>query len=152
MISVQKWPEVDKSKIDTKAEVWEDYVSDLVRDIDEVKKLAKIDKPKKITIFVAPTWKHEVYDAVLMKVDLKEIIKKYKGLEKEVADYYKRLQKRNPTDEIFLTSEDELCLLEKSRTVLVKDCGCEVEIAKAEKSKNPKAMSAESGKPGILME
>jgi leucyl-tRNA synthetase len=152
MISVQKWPEVDKSKIDLKAEIWEDYISNLIKDIEEVRKLAKIEKPNKITIFVAPDWKHEVYDAVLTKTDLKEIIKNYKGKEKEVSDYYKRLRKRNPTEEIFLTSEDELCLLEKSMEVLVKECGCVVEIAEAEKSKNPKALVAESGKPGILMD
>ena len=105
-----------------------------------------------MTIFVAPKWKHEVYDAVLTKTDLKEIIKNYKGKEKEVSDYYKRLKKRNPTEEIFLTPEDELCLLEKSREVLIKECGCEVETAEAEKSKNPKALVAESGKPGILMD
>ena len=151
-VSTEKWPEYDDSKIRPELEAAEMYVDDVMKDIEEVKRLAKIDEPKKITIFVAPYWKHEVYDAVLTNVDLKNIIKNYKGMEKQIADYYKRLQKKRPTEEIFLTSEDEIKVLNDSKEFMEKQFGCEVEIVEAEKSKNPKALVAESSKPGILMD
>jgi leucyl-tRNA synthetase len=151
-VSIEKWPEYDDSKIRPEVEAAESYVDDVISDIIEVKRLAKIEKPKKVTIFVAPYWKHEVYDAVLTNVELKEIIKNHKGTEKQIADYYKKLKKKRPTEEIFLTPEDEVKALNDSKSFIEKEFGCELEIVEAEKSKNPKALIAESAKPGILMD
>ncbi|MBN2202898.1 MAG: leucine--tRNA ligase [Candidatus Aenigmarchaeota archaeon] len=151
-VSTEKWPEYDESKIRPEVEAAETYVDEVVKDIEEVKRLAKIENPQKVTIFVAPKWKHEIYDAVLTKTPLKEIIKNHPGKEKQIANYYKKLIKRRPTEEIFMTSESELKVLSASKAFMEKEFGCAVEIVDAEKSKNPKAIVAESGKPGILMD
>jgi leucyl-tRNA synthetase len=151
-VSIEKWPEHDESKINPAVEAAEDFINSVINDVQEIKRLSKTEKPKKITIFVAPYWKHEVYDAFLLGTEMKEVIKRYKGLEKEVADYYKRLMKRRPTEEIFLKSKDEFCTLEKSKELLEKEFGCRIEIAKAEDSKHPKAAVADTGKPGLLVE
>jgi leucyl-tRNA synthetase len=150
MISVQKWPEPDISKINIREEVGEELIIKIIRDVEEIKKLSKII-PTKITIFVAPSWKHEIYDAVLQSKELKEVIQNYKGKEKEVSNYYLKLQKRKPLEEKLLKGH-ELKHLMLSKDILEKEFKCKVEIVPAEKSNHPKAMVAEPEKPGILIE
>ena len=113
--------------------------------------MSKIVSPKKITIFVAPSWKHEVSDAVIQEIELKEIIKKYKGKEKEVSDYYKKLKKKKPLEEKFLKGH-ELRYLSDAKEFIKKEINCEIEIISAEKVDHPKASIAEPEKPGIFIE
>jgi len=151
MISIQKWPEPDESKVSLKEEAGEEYILNVIKDIEEIKKLSRIENPRKITIFVSPAWKHEVYDSIIQGVELKELIKNYKGKEKEVANYYARLQKKKPLEEKFLKGH-ELKHLELSKDFLEKELKTKIEIIPAEKSSHPKAMVAEPEKPGILVE
>jgi len=151
MISIQKWPEPDESKISLKEEAGEDYINSIIKDVEEIKKLSGIEKPRKITIFVAPPWKHEVYDSIIEGIELKDLIKNYKGNEKEVANYYAKLQKKKPLEEKFLKGH-ELKHLELSKDFLEKELKTKIEIIPAEKSNHPKAMIAEPEKPGILVE
>jgi len=151
MISIQKWPEPDESKVSLKEEAGEEYLLNVLKDIEEIKKLSRIENPRKITIFVAPAWKHEVYDSIIQGIELRELIKNYKGKEKEVANYYARLQKKKPLEEKFLKGH-ELKHLEISKDFLEKELKTKIEIIPAEKSSHPKAMVAEPEKPGILVE
>ena len=113
--------------------------------------MSKIKKPAKITIFVAPFWKYEVYEDVLQGIDAKEIIAKHKGLEKEVSAYIGKLKKKRITDELFLKGH-ELKHLEESKDFLENELKTKVEIVPAEKIDHPKALVAEPEKPGILIE
>jgi leucyl-tRNA synthetase len=151
-VSLEKWPDYDETKIKPAVEAAEEFVNNVVLDIQEIKRLSKIAKPKKITLFIAPYWKHEVYDAILLGTEMKDIIRNYKGKEKEVADYCKRLMKKRPTEEIFLKSDDEFCILGNFKDFLEKEFGCEIEIVKAEDTNHPKALVADTGKPGIMVE
>jgi leucyl-tRNA synthetase len=151
MISIQKWPDPDESKVSLKEEAGEEYILNVLKDVEEIKKLSRIENPRKITIFVAPAWKHEVYDSIIEGVELKELIKNYKGKEKEVANYYARLQKKKPLEEKFLKGH-ELKHLELSKDFLEKELKTKIEIIPAEKSSHPKAMVADPEKPGILVE
>ena len=150
-VSLAKWPEYDESKINIREEASEDFIYQVISDIREIQKLSKIEKPNLITIFVAPAWKSEIYDNVLQGKLLKEFIKDYKGNEKEVADYYKRLMKRRPTEEKFLKAH-EMKYLGRDKEVLEREFDCKIEIVPAEKSKHPKAKIAEPEKPGLLVE
>jgi len=150
-ILLEDWPPVDTEVINMRIEAGEELIKNLLKDINEVKRLSKIEKPKKITIFVAPAWKHEVFDAVLQVIELKEIIKNYKGKEKEVSDYYKNLQKKKPLEEKFLKGHELKYLLD-AKEFLEKEIGCEIEIISAEKSDHSKALVAEPEKPGIFIE
>lgn len=151
IISVQKWPEPDAPKISLKEEAGEEFISNIVKDVEEIKRLSGIESPKKITIFVAPLWKHDVYDKVLQNIELKDVIKDYKGKEKEVVGYYNKLQKKKPLEEKFLKGH-ELKHLELSKDFLEKELKTKIEIIPAEKSSHPKAFAAEPEKPGILVE
>jgi leucyl-tRNA synthetase len=151
MISVQKWPEPDPSKINLKEEAGEELLGNIISDVEEIKKLSKIENPIKITIFVAPSWKHEVYSAVVQGLQIKDIIKNYKGKEKDVSNYFMKLQKRRPTEEKMMKGH-ELRHLQDYRDYLEKELKTKVEIVAAEGSDNKKALVAEPEKPGILVE
>ena len=150
-ILLEEWPSVDTKAINMKIEAGEELIKNLLKDIIEVKRLSKIDKPKKITIFVAPGWKHDILDSAIQGIELKDIIKKYKGLEKEVSDYYKKLQNKKPLEEKFLKGHELKYLLD-AKKFLEKELNCEIEIISAEKFDHPKALVAEPEKPGIFIE
>ena len=154
MISLENWPEHVESKINIKVEAGEDFISQVIKDIKEIQKLSKIKKPNKISIVVTPHWKYEVYNSVLQETEMKELMQnqELKKLGNVVVKYYNKLQKRKPLDEIFLTSGYEYEVLEDRKEFIEKEFDSKVEIIKAEESKNPKALVAEPGKPGILVE
>ncbi|MFH1229690.1 MAG: leucine--tRNA ligase [Candidatus Aenigmatarchaeota archaeon] len=151
MISVQKWPEADPSKINLKEEAGEELISNIISDVEEIKKLSKIENPMKITIFVAPAWKHEVYSAVVQGLQIKDIIKNYKGKEKDVSNYFMKVQKRRPNEEKMMKGH-ELKHLQDYKDYLEKELKTKVEVLSAENSTHPKAFVAEPEKPGILVE
>ncbi|MEM5872409.1 MAG: leucine--tRNA ligase [Candidatus Aenigmatarchaeota archaeon] len=150
-IIFENWPNFNPELIRLKEEAAEEELKRIIRDVEEIKRLSKITTPTKITIFVAPTWKYEVYNDVLQGLDVKEIIAKHKGLEKEVSAYISKLKKKRITEELFLKGY-ELKHLEESKDFLEKELKCKIKIIPAEKSDHPKALIAEPEKPGILIE
>lgn len=150
-IMFEDWPSYDSKAIKLKEESAEEEIKTILKDVEEIKRLSKIKKPQKITLFVAPAWKSEVFDAIVQGKELKEIIKNYKGEEKEVSDHYKKLIKKKPLEEKFLKGHEFKHLLD-TKDFFEKEFKCEIEILSAEKSNHPKALVAEPEKPGILIE
>ncbi len=150
----EEWPVYDSSKIHMKAEALEEEIKNILSDTEQIKKLSKIQKPAKITIFTSPAWKYEIYNAVLEGKQLKDILEdaKLKKIGKEVSDYYNRLQKRKPLDELFLTAAYEFDTLKKDVEFFEREFDCKVEVISAEHSTHPKAKVADPGKSGILIE
>ncbi|MEK6854111.1 MAG: leucine--tRNA ligase, partial [Nanoarchaeota archaeon] len=70
LISIQTWPEYEEEKIDKEAEAIEQLVHDTLSDFETVLQLAKIEKPKEVTIIVSPTWKYELFK--ILKEELKK--------------------------------------------------------------------------------
>jgi leucyl-tRNA synthetase len=153
-VSLDTWPEHDEGKIDPSAEANERLMSTTLSDIEQIKKITGMEKPGKITIFVAPPWKYDVYKLVLDGTELKEIMaqEKYKKLGKAVVPYVQKLLKRKPLDELFLTAKSEAKNFKESKEFFEKEYDCTVEIIEAEHSENPRANLAEPEKPGILLE
>jgi len=153
-VSLEKWPDYDSKLINLKIEFGEELIKQTIKDIEEIKKLSKIEKPEKITIFTTSHWKYEVYNAVLQGTELKELMQKeeFKKIGNVLINYYKKLQKKKPLDELFLTAGYEHEVLEEAKEFLEKEFDSTVEIIKAEESKHPKALVAEPSKPGILVE
>ena len=56
--SLHQWPSYDESKIDSKLEAAEEVISKAISDINNVLKLIKVYKPKKIKLIVSPKWKY----------------------------------------------------------------------------------------------
>ncbi len=152
LISKEEWPQFYEENISLKAEACEELIKEVLSDIEEIKKLSKITKPKKITIFVAPPWKYHVYESVLEKKELKEILKEVKKPTEEVIKYYKKLKKKKKLKDLFLSSGTEYKVLNEAKKFFEKEYKCNVFIFKAEEFKHAKALAAEPQKPGILIE
>ncbi len=151
LISAQEWPKSDPLKISLKEEAGEEEVLNILKDVEEIKKLSGIEKPAKVTIFVAPPWKHEVFTAVVEGKQIKDIIGNYKGKEKDVSAYFMKVQKRKPIEDKHIKSH-ELKHLQDKKSFLESEIGAKVEIIPAEGSADRKALVAEPEKPGILVE
>lgn len=153
-VSIAEWPKADEKLISPHMEAEEELLKQTMSDIEEIKKISKIERPSKITIFIAPQWKYEVYNSVVEGLDIKGIMtkKEYKEIGKNVSDYFVKLQKRKPVDELFLSESSLLSTFENAKSFLEKEFDCKIEILRAEKTSHPKASMANPNKPGILVE
>ena len=156
-----EWPKANEKLIDRKAEQGQEMLEKIAGDIKAIKELAKIEKPKKISIFTAPAWK-------------------WKGLEiaikacKEKPDYgaaikalmqNSEIKKQGSEVEAFAKQAVRVCkefegreriaefeLLKENKEFFKKEFGCEIVVEKAEKSQHQKAKNAFPLKPAIFVE
>ncbi|MEA2038003.1 MAG: leucine--tRNA ligase [Nanoarchaeota archaeon] len=160
--SLAKWPDYDENKIDVKLEAAEEVVNQTVSDVNNVLKLIKIEKPKKITLIIAPKWKYSFIELfkreiektrdvkALMSVCMGGELKKYgKDISRLIPALLKDASKI-PTE--VLTQEMEFENLIESKEFISKEFNCEVIVEKAEESKEDKAKNASPSKPAILIE
>ena len=96
-VSLERYPEYDESKVDEKAEVAENYIRTLLRDISEIMKFVK--DAKEVYIAVAEDWKREVAKIAKQTGNMKEAMKvimsdeRFKDLKREIPSFVKRLFK-----------------------------------------------------------
>lgn len=161
-ISLTLWPKVDRTKIDKKLDNYEEAVEKVIDDIASVMKIARIEKPKKITLFVADPWKYILFDYlnVIIKKTRNpgEVLKEVLALP-ELKKYHDQIKKLVPKlvmsgkISFFMEKpEDELKLLKKNKEFFEKEFGCAFEFMLAEKSEHIKALNALPEKPAILIE
>ncbi|MBU3904710.1 MAG: leucine--tRNA ligase [Nanoarchaeota archaeon] len=152
-ISITKWPTVDVKKINPKVEAGEEYIYDVMNDIKEIIKLSKVN-PNKISIFVTPSWKYDVYNMIVEGKNLRDIMKdeKINKHGKQATNYIMKLNKKIPLDDMIMTTTVETTALKEHKKEFEEIFNCKIEIISAEKSDAPKAKIAEPKKPGILIE
>ncbi len=157
-ISLEKWPSVDLKKIKPELEIAEKLVQSIISDVNNVLKLAKIEKPAEISLFVAEKWKYSLYDILKVQLektrDIKEIMKAV--MSTELKRYGQEVQKIIPRAAQhglleFLKRENELKTLEESKKEIEKQFNCEVEIILEENSKEQKAKQSMPGKVAIVV-
>ena len=153
-VCLAEWPEYNPNKVDLKVEAGEDLIKNVMFDIEEIKKLSNIEEPEKVTLFITPKWKYDVHAAMLKEKELKEIMKEdsIKKVGKTAADYYKRLLKKKPLEDMFMTHAKEMEKLKEAKDFFEKEFDAKFEIIEAEGVNHPKAKVAEPLKPGILVE
>ncbi|MBI4017795.1 MAG: leucine--tRNA ligase, partial [Candidatus Aenigmarchaeota archaeon] len=147
------WPKA--GKIDPNVLVGEEVVRTVVKDVDEIKKLVKIEKPAKVTLFVAPEWKRKVYTGVREGKQIADFMKdtKMKKYGEQLVKYVQGLQKKKfELRANVMDTKTELAYVKKNRKYLEDILGCKVAVEDAEKSTHTKARSADVHKPGILLE
>ncbi|MBW2980210.1 leucine--tRNA ligase [Candidatus Woesearchaeota archaeon] len=161
-VSLKKWPEYDESKIDKKAEASEAVIHDTVSDINNVLKLIKVEKPAKISLIVSPKWKYlflKILKTELEKTrDVKALISVCMA-EKDLKPHGKDISKIVPgvlkdltkLPQTVLDQKTEFSTLEDAKEFIVEEFNCDIEIIKAEDSKEAKAKNASPGKPAILI-
>ena len=160
--SMQKWPSYDENKIDKRAEAVAMLVENTRKDIIEILKLARIEKPKKITLFVADKWKYDFMEMLkkemektrnqanlikaLMATDLKIYSHEIAKLVPKLLNDETRIPK------VILSQDIEFQALNDASKDYGEEFKCKVEIMIPEKSSEIKAKQALPGKAAILVE
>jgi leucyl-tRNA synthetase len=154
-MSLEKWPKADEKLIDDRLEAMEAFVEQVEEDVSACIRLVG-KKPKKIRLYVAPQWKHELYRTVMkLAKKPKDIIPTvmkdpaFNRYGKDAMRFAQALQKNLSGLKEPLSEKEELLALQEAREDLEKKFGCELEITEAVKSRELKALRAEPGKPGI---
>ncbi len=155
-ISVAGWPKHNETKISIEAELGEELIKKTISDIEEVKKIAKIN-PKKITLFIAEDWKFRVYQKVLRNKtgDVNAITKEIMSsgsYGKATVSFIQGLYKKLNELQLVLPRSRQFSLLEDAKDFLENETGRKIEVADADKTENPKAKASAPNKFGIFME
>ena len=159
---MQKWPSYDENKIDKKAEAIAELLNNTRKDIIEIMRLANIEKPKKITLFIPEKWKYSFMQKLvtemaktrnqgdIMKAVMSNDLKKYG---QEISRLVpKLLNDPAKIPQAVLSQEAEFDALKDAAADYVKEFGCKVDVASELGSKNPKSKQALPGKAAILVE
>jgi leucyl-tRNA synthetase len=150
-ISVQEWPSYDKDKIDVKFDLEEEIIDQVLSDIRQIQQIVK-KSPKSISIYVAPSWKYQVYTKALEgPKNLLEEIMKEEDLKKEgktAVKYAQSLVKRHFLPHV-LGQQAEFLVLKGAKELISSEFDSRVNLLMAAESSSEKAARAEPGKPGI---
>jgi len=152
-ISLHKWPEPAKKYLDESFEQGENLVRNTLSDIRQVVEIVG-KKPKKVTLFIAPDWKREVYVGVKAGKQIKDFMQdeKFRKYGKDIAKIVPALMKRKEQlKEKVMSQSEELKVFDESKAQMEEAIECNIEIVKAQDSKEDKARVADVEKPGILV-
>ncbi len=156
LAALAEWPKFDKKMISDDAEKSEEFITYILDDFEQIKKIIKI-KPKKITLFVAEDWKFDVYDYVMknkgkpMNEITKDIMSTKRYSDSTVA-FIQSLYKKKGELSAAVSREKQLAILNEAKEFIEQEIECKLEIVLAEKSDDKKARSASPAKPGMLVE
>ncbi len=157
----QRWPQADESKIVPTLEQSEETMVKTLEDIGQVLKLAKVEHPKVITLFVAVDWKaqlcRKVKELVANTRDIGQIMKSVMGEFKDHAQEASALVQKFVKDpsKIPLASmhqEAEIQNLKDALPFLKEELKCSIEIVREQDSQEPKAKQSLPGKPAIVVQ
>ncbi len=161
-ISVAEWPKYNESRIDKKMMHMEQVIENTRKDIYAILKLSKIEKPKKIRLFVSEKWKYGFMENMKKELEkTKEIGHIIKNLMKtelkkhgaEISKLVPQLVKSSSRIPMFvLDQKTELELMREAVELYKEEIKCDFEVVAAESSKEPKAKQALPGKAAILVE
>lgn len=153
-----------EKKIDSESEGAETLVKEVAEDIENIKGFAKLEKPKKVVLYLAPSWKWkaipviagacrekpDVGKAVQAAMKMEEVRKQGKNSVNFVNSVVKRLALYREAAKI-----NEKTALEGAKEFLEKEAGCPIEIEDAERPKYDPANKARNAlplKPAIYLE
>ncbi len=148
LVSIDDFPKVKPEEIFEIDEIGEYLLSKVTDDVSEILKVTKI-KPKKIHIYISPTWKQQIFRKTLKfdqenKLNVGLIMKEamadsyMKTIAKEVSTYVGKLhgeiKKLNVADKNrYLVQLNEVKYLDSAKDFLKKTFSCEVEINSGDK-------------------
>lgn len=158
LVSTEHW-KLSKEKIDESVLQAEQMISQLLEDVAKIRQIAKIDKPKQITLYPAPEWKWKALKFVLeqnpQKPDFKKTIGEFSKnpeFKPHMADAAQFIQKvlGDLGSMRELKKFNETKILEEEKTFLEQSLGCKIKIEP--NSTAPKAQKAFPQKPAIQIE
>jgi leucyl-tRNA synthetase len=162
LVSFAPWPVSDPVLVNGDIEVSEELLLRTIEDIQSILKLVQIEA-KKVTLFVAPAWKHQVFGIVAAAEDKRNVVKTV------MADADLRAKGKDATDAAVQTVKlihslppelvasiaagvDEFAIFSAAQAFLEKESGLAVEVVAAETSAHPKGKMALPFKPAIVVE
>jgi len=157
-VSVAKWPEADESLISLEIEKSEELVQNLIKDINQIKKMVGEDA-EKVHIYLAPDWKWDLYKIAseVGKPDIGQIMGRAIGAniyddKKEIAAVAKKVG-REMTKTKYVGKIDEAQIIDDALEYISNEVSSEV-IVHTDDSYDPqnKARNAMPYKPAILIE
>ncbi len=160
-VCASKWPVADKKMIDEKAEQAAEFLETIIEDVQHIKELAKIEKPKKIVLFTAPEWKWRALPlvakaceqkpdfgatmkALMQDAETKKHSAEIEGFTKAIVPKIMELKTKQKIR--------EFAVLLEAKPDLEKLFACKLEIEKAESSLHQKARNALPLKPAIFID
>ncbi|MFH1971988.1 MAG: leucine--tRNA ligase [archaeon] len=157
--SLASWPRYDEKQIDKKAEFLEDMISNIISDINDIKILARVEKPKEITLIVSYSWKYTFIKSLKEKMEktrnIGELIKTQQDQDhmKEISKLVPMFMK-NPQriPEVILTQKEEADAIKDNLKQMEKEFNCKINIITADKTQEPKKNNALPGKPAIILQ
>ncbi|WP_342678470.1 leucine--tRNA ligase [Methanofollis sp. UBA420] len=162
-VAFAPWPVADVAKVDEKAELAEELLARTVEDVESITKLIQI-QPKAIRLYVAPTWKEQVFAMIAAAEDRTNAVKLVmadEGLRargKEAVNTAKQVTKfihRLPPElvrSIATNGVDEMAVFMSAKEFLEREFGVPVQVLAAEGSGEAKADAALPFKPAIVIE
>ncbi|MDP2974555.1 MAG: leucine--tRNA ligase, partial [Candidatus Diapherotrites archaeon] len=140
-VSLGKWPVADKKMIDRKAEQEYEFIETVKLDVQKIKQLSKIEKPKRIVFFTAPAWKWKAIaiaakacrekpdvgatiKALMQDAEIRKHGNEVPGFAKAMVAKVMELQEAEKID--------EAAALKEAKKELEKLFECKIEIEKAE--------------------
>jgi len=157
-VSEAPWPTYDPDLINEKIQKSEEIIQGLVRDIFEIKKILDMD-PEKIHIYLAPTWKWNVFDIArdVGRPDIGQIMGKslknnVHDDKKEIAEFAKKIS-REMTRINYVGHLNEYKILSDAQDYISGEVGAEIIIHKdANYDPEGKSRAAIPYKPAIFVE
>ena len=156
-VSLERFPEADREKIDEGVERLEEFIQRVVEDIKEVLRLAKVSEPKRVVIIPASEWKYAAFKKIKellnagernVGVLMQEIPPEHRKEVAKVLTSAIKNPKRIP--EVIGSREEEMRALEEAREFLEREVGLPVEVV--EEYDHPKAGNALPFKPAVVVE
>ena len=157
-VSTAEWPEADESLISLEIEKSEELVQNLIKDINQIKKMVG-DKAEKVHIYLAPDWKWDLYKIAdeVGKPDIGQIMGRAIGAniydnKKEIAAVAKKIG-REMTKTKYVGKIDEAQIIADAIEYISNEVSSEI-IVHTDDSYDPqnKAKNAMPYKPAILIE
>ena len=157
-VSTAEWPEADESLISLEIEKSEELVQNLIKDINQIKKMVG-DKAEKVHIYLAPDWKWDLYKIAdeVGKPDIGQIMGRAIGAniyddKKEIAAVAKKIS-REMTKTKYVGKINEAQIIADAIEYISNEVSSEI-IVHTDDSYDPqnKAKNAMPYKPAILIE
>ena len=163
LVSSSSWPEAEEKLTNHKAEAGEEFIKTTMEGVRNILKLAKVETPNTVTLFVSESWLYGLFAFLHKEVkvtrNMGEVMKKvlakqeFQAKAKEASALVARVLK-DPSllSSLTLSQEEEVQVLQDAQEFLQQEFGGKVKVVIAEESEHPKARSALPGKVGILVE
>jgi leucyl-tRNA synthetase len=163
LVSAALWPEYSEELISNKSDAGEELIRGTLEGVRNVLKLAKVEKPTKISLFVSQAWQYELFELLSKEIkvtrNIGEIMKRVLDSEslktkgKEVSKIVVMILKDpSKLPQIVTSQKEELATLEDAKNFIQDEFNCSVEIINSDESSHAKARSAYPGKVGLNVE